>query len=76
DKGLSQDYIIPSMDEWEVFPREAAAVGAKAIEQAIAQQPMTREELYKTAESIIKKARDETQMLMQAGFIPDPDKES
>ncbi|MHC4426908.1 MAG: NAD-dependent malic enzyme, partial [Planctomycetota bacterium] len=76
DKGLSQDYIIPSMDEWEVFPREAAAVGAKAIEQAIAQKPMTREELYKTAESIIKKARDETKMLTEAGFIPDPDRES
>jgi len=76
DKGLSQDYIIPSMDEWEVFPREAAAVGAKAIEQGIAQKIMTREELYKTAESIISKARAETKMLMQAGFIPDPDKES
>ena len=76
DKGLTEDYIIPSMDEWEVFPREAAAVGAKAIEQGIAQKAMTKEELYKTAESIIKKARDETKMLMQAGFIPDPDKES
>jgi malate dehydrogenase (oxaloacetate-decarboxylating) len=76
DKGLSEDYIIPSMDEWEVFPREAAAVGSKAIEQGIAKKVMTREELYKTAESIIKKARAETQMLMEAGFIPDPDKES
>jgi len=75
DKGLTEDYIIPSMDEWEVFPREAAAVGAKAIEQGIAQKVMTREELYKTAESIIKKARDETKMLMEAGFIPEPEKE-
>ena len=76
DKGLSEDYIIPSMDEWEVFPREAAAVGSKAIEQGIAEKVMTREELYKTAESIIKKAREETKMLMEEGFIKDPDKES
>ena len=76
DKGLSEDYIIPSMDEWEVFPREAAAVGSKAVEQGIAEKVMTREELYKTAESIIKKAREETKMLMKEGFIPDPDKES
>jgi malate dehydrogenase (oxaloacetate-decarboxylating) len=75
DKGLTEDYIIPSMDEWEVFPREAAAVGAKAIEQGIAQKVMTRDQLYKTAESIIKKARDETQMLMQEGFIQEPEKE-
>jgi len=76
DKGLSEDYIIPSMDEWEVFPREAAAVGTKAIEQGIAEKVLTWEELYKTAESIIKKAREETKMLMEEGFIDDPDKKS
>jgi malate dehydrogenase (oxaloacetate-decarboxylating) len=75
DKGLTEDYIIPSMDEWEVFPREAAAVGAKAIEQGIAQKIMTRDQLYKTAESIIKKARAETKMLMEEGFIQEPEKE-
>jgi malate dehydrogenase (oxaloacetate-decarboxylating) len=26
DHGLSEDYIIPNMDQWEVFPREAVAV--------------------------------------------------
>lgn len=70
DKGLSEDYIIPAMDEWEVFPREAAAVGIKAIEQGIAEKIMTREELYKTAESIIKRARQETKLLMENGVIP------
>ena len=76
DKGLSEDYIIPSMDEWEVFPREAAAVGTKAIAQGIAEKVLSRQELYKTAESIIKKARQETRMLMEEGFIKDPDKDS
>jgi len=33
DKGIHEEYIVPSMDEWEVFPREAVAVGTKAIEQ-------------------------------------------
>ena len=36
DHGLSEDYIIPTMDEWEVFPREAVAVAMKAIEQGVA----------------------------------------
>jgi len=71
DKGLSEEYIVPSMDEWEVFPREAAAVGSKAIEQGIAGKILTRQELYNTAESIIKKAREETKLLMEQGFIPD-----
>ena len=69
DKGLSEDYIIPAMDEWEVIPREAAAVGTKAIEQGIAEKILTWEELYKTAESIISKARQETKMLTEEGFI-------
>lgn len=76
DKGLSEDYIIPSMDEWEVFPREAAAVGTKAIEQGIAEKVLTREQLYKTAESIITQARQETNMLMEQGFITSPDNKS
>src|SRR5438094_8498183 len=31
--GLSEDRIIPSMSDWELFPREAAAVGAQAVKQ-------------------------------------------
>jgi malate dehydrogenase (oxaloacetate-decarboxylating) len=74
DRGLSEDYIIPSMQEWEVFPREAAAVAAKAIEQGIAEISMSREQIYKTAEAIISKARQETNMLMEQGFITNSDK--
>ncbi len=32
DKGLHEDYLIPTMEDWEVFPREAAAVRMLAIE--------------------------------------------
>jgi malate dehydrogenase (oxaloacetate-decarboxylating) len=63
------------MDEWEVFPREAAAVGAKAIEQGIAQIVLPRAELYKQAEAIIKQAREQTKLLMKEGFIAEPEKE-
>lgn len=71
DNGLREDYIIPTMEEWEVFPREAAAVGMKAIEQGIARKVMERDELYRTAESIISKAREETKLMMKEGFIKD-----
>ncbi|MDD5326444.1 MAG: NADP-dependent malic enzyme [Phycisphaerae bacterium] len=74
DKGLSEDYIIPSMDEWEVFPREAAAVGAMAIKQGIARKVMTKEKLYEGAEAIIRAAREQTKLLMKEGFITEPKK--
>lgn len=72
DKGLHEDYIIPTMEEWEVFPREAVAVGLKAIEQGVARLRLTREELFEKASRIIKRAQDETRMLMEQGFIPLP----
>jgi malate dehydrogenase (oxaloacetate-decarboxylating) len=69
DKGLSREYIIPSMDEWEVFPREAAAVGSKAIEEGIARVRPSREELLERARSTIRRARDATALLMGSGTI-------
>jgi malate dehydrogenase (oxaloacetate-decarboxylating) len=72
DRGLRSDYIVPTMDDWEVFPREATAVGMKAIEQGVARIIMTREELLKKSTATIKRARETTQALMKEGFIPAP----
>ena len=70
DKGLSEEYIVPTMDEWEVFPREATAVGMKAIEQGVARITVSKDELYKKASSIIKRARDTVKLLMEEKIIP------
>lgn len=70
DAGLSDTSIVPSMDSWEVFPREAVAVGMKAISQGIARIKPSRQQLYEHALSIIKKSRDITQTLMTQGYIP------
>ena len=69
ERGISEENIAPTMDEWEVFPREAVAVGMKAIEQGIAGLVMTREELYARAEATIRRAREETECLMREGYI-------
>ena len=74
DHGISEDYIIPNMDQWEVFPREAVAVGMKAIEQGVARKILSAEEQFKMADEIIQKARAEVQWMMKEGFIIDPDK--
>jgi malate dehydrogenase (oxaloacetate-decarboxylating) len=74
DNGIHEEYIIPTMDEWEVFPREAVAVGSKGIEQGVARIEAPAEVRFKIAEEIIKKAREEIQLLMKTGFIEDPDK--
>ena len=70
EKGLTAEYIVPTMDDWEVFPREAAAVGVKAIEQGIARRNLTRKQIYDEAMVKIKAARDHTRLMMEKGVIP------
>jgi malate dehydrogenase (oxaloacetate-decarboxylating) len=69
EKGLTPDYILPNMDEWEVFPREAAAVATKAIEEGVAGKKTTYEEELRTAEAIIRRSRSLTKTMMDEGFI-------
>jgi malate dehydrogenase (oxaloacetate-decarboxylating) len=70
DRGLNPDYVIPKMDEPDVFVREAVAVGMKAIEQGVARKILTRDQLYRTAELIINRARSETHLKMKEKIIP------
>jgi len=72
EKGIHEKYIIPTMGEWEVFPREAVAVGMKAIKQGIARKKMSRQKLYETSSSIIKRSRELTKSMMKKGFIKKP----
>ena len=69
DKGLREDYLLPTMDEWEVFPREAVAVAKKAMEQGVARLKFSEKELFTMAEFKIKRARDEVALLMEKGII-------
>ncbi|MCD6172109.1 MAG: NADP-dependent malic enzyme [Thermoplasmata archaeon] len=71
-KGLHEDYIVPTMDDWEVFPHEATAVAMKAMEQGMARIKLSRQEIYENAEAIIKKSREQTKALMKYGFIKTP----
>lgn len=70
ERGIDEDNIMPTMDEWEVFPREAVAVALKAQEQGVARLNVSREELYRLAEDKIREARDMIQVLMDQGIIP------
>jgi malate dehydrogenase (oxaloacetate-decarboxylating) len=69
DKGLSEDRLLPTMDEWEVFPREAVAVAKKAMEQGVARLKFSEKELFSMAEVKIRRARDEVGVLMEKGII-------
>ncbi|MCQ4350059.1 MAG: NADP-dependent malic enzyme [Sulfolobales archaeon] len=57
EKGASEDYIIPRMTEWEVYPRVAAAVGVTAVSQGVARNRKTFEELHESAKAMLERTR-------------------
>lgn len=69
---LAPDFILLNMDDWEVFPKEAASVAMKAIEQGLARIETTYEAEFQRATQIIKRSRDMTKRMMEEGFIPEP----
>jgi malate dehydrogenase (oxaloacetate-decarboxylating) len=69
ETGLTSEYLLPTMDEWDVFPREAAAVAVKAAEQGVARCPASYQEEYERATAIIKRSRQMTKNMMEDGLI-------
>ncbi|MCB4792823.1 MAG: NADP-dependent malic enzyme [Elusimicrobia bacterium] len=66
---LSPEKILPTMDDWEIYPRVAASVGIKAIEQKVAQKKLSKGQLYKQAREMIVRSRAITKTMMKTGLI-------
>ncbi len=69
ERGMHEKDILPRMDEWEVFSREAVACALKSIEQGVARVKPSRQELYQRASAIIQNARQSTELLMKHDLI-------
>lgn len=69
ERGIHEKDILPRMEEWEVFPREAVACALKSIEQGVARVKPSRQALYEHAAQIIENARESTKTLMKQGLI-------
>ena len=72
ETGLNEEHIVPSMADWDVYVNEAVAVGMKAIEEGVARERLTRDELYKRSEKIIRESHAAIDVLMKSGIIPPP----
>jgi malate dehydrogenase (oxaloacetate-decarboxylating) len=75
ERGMHEEDILPRMEEWEVYPREAVACALKSIDQGVARVKPSRKELYERATSIIRNARESTKLLMKEGLIKPPPSE-
>ncbi|WP_028843293.1 NAD(P)-dependent malic enzyme [Pseudothermotoga elfii] len=71
-KAIHEEYIVPTMEEDQVYVEEAIAVAKKAIEQGVAQKPLSDQELRKKIEERIKAGRIMERVLVNANVIKLP----
>ncbi len=69
ERGINDEDILPRMEEWEVFPREAVACALRSIDEGVARIKPSRKELHERAIAIIQNARESLQVLMKQGLI-------
>ena len=69
ERGLGADRLLPTMDDWRVAARIAAATGTAAVAEGLARHPMSRGELEKLALNTIGQARASLERLVEAGLI-------
>ncbi|NAZ32464.1 MAG: malate dehydrogenase [Acidilobus sp.] len=70
--GISEERILPTMEEWEVYPRVAAAIAVRAVEEGVARRTTTYKEELERAREIIGNARKKVEVLFERGLIPPP----
>ena len=69
ERGISEEYIAPTMGETEAFVREAVDVGMEAQKEGIARVKISRDELRKKSERMILSAKEQADILVKAGCI-------
>ncbi|MGD9491884.1 MAG: NADP-dependent malic enzyme [Bacteroidales bacterium] len=71
-RGIDPENIVPTMDEADVFPFEAADVAMQAIKDGVARKPLSHEEAYQWAKKDIEYSRNLVKSMSDGGFLPDP----
>jgi len=72
-KGIHPDYIMPKMDETDMFAYEAADVAMQAIKDGVARVESDWDTIYNRTLEDIGQTRQTIDMMMEKNFIKKPD---
>jgi malate dehydrogenase (oxaloacetate-decarboxylating) len=72
-KGINPDYIMPKMDETDMFAYEAADVAMQAIKDGVARVETDWDTVYDRTLQDIGQTRQTIDMMMEKGYIKTPD---
>jgi malate dehydrogenase (oxaloacetate-decarboxylating) len=68
-RGLREDAIVPTMDDWTLYPEVAVAVGTAAQAHGLARTWPGEQELRRQATETIALARESTAALLDGGYL-------
>lgn len=69
--GLSEDFVIPTMEDLEMYVQEAIAVAKKAMDQGVARKERSLDNLEGKIREKLVRPREINQLLMDEDYIPD-----
>ena len=72
EKGIGSEYILPTMVQWEVYPRVATKVGQAAVREGVARRRLSAKESMQAAMASIERSRKVMNALRDGGVIVDP----
>ncbi|MDR1720790.1 MAG: NADP-dependent malic enzyme [Endomicrobium sp.] len=69
DNRIKPSKILPTMDNWEIFPKIAAAIGVKAISEKVANRKISYDKIFDNAKIMIRRSRAITETMMKKSYI-------
>jgi len=66
---LTEQHILPTMMDWEIYPLVASAVGEKCVSMGIARLKMTRKQIHNRAQEVIQKSKNMINSVQKSNFI-------
>jgi len=69
ERGIHENYIVPRMDEVEVFPYEAAAAAMQSVKQGVARIKTTWEQEFERARVIMQESQMMLDLMIKHGLI-------
>lgn len=69
EKGIHEEYIIPTMEDVEAYIREAVAVAEKAMEEGVARRKTSKKELEAEIRELIYRPRKYMEIALRNSLI-------
>jgi len=68
--NISDEHIIPTMMEWDIYPLVASAVGEECVNLGIARKNLTRKQIQNRSREIIDNAKKVITTIQDSKLIP------